>query len=94
MRSQVFLPDESCLGVDNVSVHDELAQVEVTVYSRMESATCPTCGCESTQIHSRYNRRLSDLPWQGLSVVLTWRTRKFFCRDKYCQQSIFTERLP
>ena len=94
MRSQVFLPDDRCFGVDNVCVHVELAQVEVTVYSRMESARCPSCNCQSTQIHRRYNPRLSDLPWQGLRVVLTWRTRKFFCQVEDCQQSIFTERLP
>lgn len=94
MRSQVFLPDDSCLGVDSVCVDDELAHVEVSVYSRMESATCPICGRNSTRIHSRYNRRLSDLPWQGLSVVLIWRSRKFFCRYDDCQRTIFVERLP
>ncbi len=94
MRSQVFLPDDKCLSVDNVCVHDDLTKVEVTVCSQMEDATCPSCGCKSTQIHSRYNRRLSDLPWQGLSVVITWRTRKFFCRVEDCQQRIFTEQLP
>lgn len=94
MHSQVFLPDDSCLSVENVCVYSDLAKVEVTVCSRIENATCPSCGCKSTKIHSRYNRRLSDLPWQGLSVVLIWRTRKFFCRVEDCQQRIFTERLP
>lgn len=94
MRSQVFLPDNRCLHLDSVVVDDENASVEVTVHSAPETAKCPNCGHDSTRIQSWYRRRLTDLPWQGLSVVLVWRSRKFFCGFDDCQQKIFAERMP
>ncbi|WP_202801250.1 transposase family protein, partial [Roseomonas sp. B5] len=30
-----------------------------------EAATCPACGTSSRRVHSHYQRRLADLPWQG-----------------------------
>lgn len=44
-------------------------------------------------MHSRYERRLSDLPWEGLAVQLRIQARKFFCRNDECGQRIFCERL-
>ena len=94
MRSHVFLPDRQCLAIDEIVVDEENGRVEVAVHSIAEKAECPACGMQSSGIHSWYQRKLTDLPWQGLSVVLTWRTRKFFCRHKDCKQKIFAERLP
>ncbi|TWU51562.1 ISL3 family transposase [Rubripirellula reticaptiva] len=94
MRSQVFLPDSRSLSVDSVSVDGESGKVEVVVHSTNDCAKCPRCGKKSSRVHSHYLRQLTDLPWQGVSVHLTWRSRKFFCRDEQCTQKIFTERLP
>lgn len=55
---------------------------------------CPRCGHASTRVHSRYHRRLGDLPWHGLRVRLELTVRKFFCDLPGCSQRIFTERLP
>jgi len=44
--------------------------------------------------HSAYNRRLQDLPWQGMSVQLWIAARRFRCRNRNCPQKIFCERLP
>jgi transposase len=93
MRSHVFLPDRQCLAIDEIVVDEKKGRVEVTVHSTAEKAECPACGMQSSRIHSWYQRKLTDLPWQGLSVVLTWRTRKFFCRNEDCKQRIFAERL-
>jgi hypothetical protein len=43
---------------------------------------CPGCTRPSCRIHSYYERRLADLPWNGIPVGIRLRTR------------IFTERLP
>src|SRR5262249_30258169 len=39
-------------------------------------------------------RRLADLPWNGIAVQMHLRTRRFFCDAPRCDQRIFTERLP
>ncbi|HUY99912.1 MAG TPA: ISL3 family transposase, partial [Thermomicrobiaceae bacterium] len=55
---------------------------------------CPTCGSPTDRIHSWYQRRLADLPWQGLTVQLDLTTRRWFCRNPSCPRQIFTERFP
>ncbi len=60
---------------------------------RPDSA-CPGCGTFSDRVHSRYQRKLSDLPWEGLPVRVQLRTRRFFCVRPECSQTIFAERFP
>ena len=57
-------------------------------------APCPACTSSSDRIHSYYERRLADLPWNGIPVEIRLRTRRFFCDTDSCAQRIFTERLP
>ena len=57
-------------------------------------APCPACTSSSDRIHSYYERRLADLPWNGIPVEIRLRTRRFFCDTDACAQRIFTERLP
>ncbi len=66
--------------------------VELTATAR--SAPCPLCATASTQVHSRYQRQLADLPWGTRPVRLQLLVRKFFCRNPSCSRLIFTERLP
>ena len=55
---------------------------------------CPTCGTASRRVHSRYQRKLADLPWEGLPVVILLEARRFFCGEDRCVRKIFTEQLP
>ncbi len=55
---------------------------------------CPVCGTASGRIHSRYLRKLGDLPWEKLPVLILLQTRKFFCDREDCRRRIFTEQLP
>ncbi len=55
---------------------------------------CPSCAQPSSRIHSYYDRRLADLPWNGVAVEIRLRTRRFFCDAEDCSRHIFTERLP
>lgn len=55
---------------------------------------CPQCDRQATKKHSRYERQLSDLPWEGIAVRLQLKSRKWFCQNADCEQRIFCERLP
>jgi transposase len=57
-------------------------------------SACPLCGTPSGRVHSRYLRRLGDLPWERLPVRILLSTRKFFCTGDGCRRRIFTEPLP
>ena len=58
------------------------------------SATCCAVWDASRKIHSRYVRRLGDLPWDGVPVVIHLVTRRFFCVEPGCRRRVFTEPLP
>lgn len=94
MEPQAFLPDKNDLDVEDIILNESSRHVVVVVRSCRCHGICPRCGKHSVRVHSWYERRLADLPWQGMSVLLTWRTRKFFCSAVDCLQKIFTERLP
>lgn len=57
------------------------------------SATCPTCRKPSSRPHSRYCRRVNDLPYSDLTVQLQILVRKWFCDNSECESRVFTERL-
>jgi transposase len=58
------------------------------------SAPCPTCAHLSGRLHSRYQRTLADLPWQGRPVALQVQARRFRCLNPACGRQTFAERLP
>lgn len=45
-------------------------------------------------MHSRYERRLADLPWQGRAVTIRLQVRRFQCAHPDCPRRTFAERLP
>jgi transposase len=79
------------LVVDRVEV--EPGGVLVFVRPSSKSAICPRCGGASRSIHSRYERRLADLPAHGRRVQLRVQVRRFRCAWAECPQKIFAERL-
>ena len=56
-------------------------------------AACPECGRRSGRVHSRYDRRLMDLPSLGRSVHLRVQVRRFRCATTTRPQRIFGEPL-
>jgi len=90
--ASLFLPDSSALRLESVSVVSGVA--EIFVASARPVASCPACGHPAARVHSRYERTLQDLSWQGKPVRIRWRNRKFFCDTPGCPQRIFTERIP
>ena len=67
--------------------------VAVTIRATSASSPCPSCGVVSARVHSRYNRRLADLPIVGRRVVLTLKARRFRCEAVLCRRRIFSERF-
>jgi transposase len=80
------------LELDKISL--SLEAIILIVKTVQQAASCPRCQTPSRQIHSRYIRKVADLPWAGNAAQLELHTRKFFCRNANCQQKIFCEPLP
>jgi len=79
------------LGVRHLAIRPDFILIQIAC--RDNSAPCPSCGCISRRVHSRYMRTISDLPWRGMPVLLRWEVRRFFCDESQCPQRIFAERL-
>ncbi|TDH60256.1 transposase family protein [Dankookia rubra] len=45
------------------------------------------------RVHSRYDRTLGDLPWQGRPVSLRIRVRRFLCLSPACFRRAVAKRL-
>lgn len=56
----------------------------ITMRSVEAASVCPGCGTRSGRVHSRYHRRLADLPIAGRPVRLMVRARRFYCRAVLC----------
>ncbi|MGD9800140.1 MAG: transposase family protein [Parvularculaceae bacterium] len=57
------------------------------------SCQCPDCGAVSDGVHSRYVRKLSDLPASGLRVRLLVEARRFRCYAPASPRRIFAMRF-
>jgi hypothetical protein len=79
------------LIIDTVTA--EADRVLVSSRAVATSAACPDCGRVSTQVHSRYHRRLLDLPSHGRVVHLRVEVRRFRCANVACSRRIFGEQL-
>ena len=68
--------------------------VTLVVATTGSGATCPMCARYSEQVHTRYARTVSDLPWHDVPVTLRISVRRFFCENSSCERALFAERLP
>jgi hypothetical protein len=92
MRQGTLIPDIA--EVELVSLGRVAGAIEMRLKTCRVSATCPACGTSCRKVHSQYGRRLADLPWHGVSVVIHLQTRRFFCLEPDCRRKVFTEPLP
>jgi transposase len=92
MSPDFLLPDATALALDQVQLTPE--SITVTVRTTAAAASCPQCQHDSSRVHSRYRRTLSDVPCTGLTLCFKLRIRRFFCQQSDCSRRIFTERLP
>src|SRR5215472_5630417 len=92
MEGSPFLPLSEGLHIECVTVSDN--ELLVSVRSSSPTACCPLCGTQAWRIHSRYSRRVADLPCAGQHITLRLAVRKFFCPDTACPRTIFAEQFP
>jgi transposase len=78
-------------AADEAASDDERTFVKIHATSAI--GACPCCGMMSERVHSRYDRRLADLPMAGRRVVLVLQARRFRCDGVQCARRIFTERF-
>jgi transposase len=80
-------------GFEVVSAVGDGAMTVITVRYSRRASPCPGCGARSERVHSRYLRRLTDLPLAGRPVRLVVVARRFRCDAALCGRRIFTERF-
>jgi transposase len=90
LSSVLLLPESIAIE----AVYPSKTQLTVQIVCILESATCPLCQQSSERIHSRYGRRVADVPCGGRRVILALTVRKFVCSTPTCPRKLFTERLP
>ena len=74
-------------------INETAETITVTAHAVTKSSDCPICGQTSRRVHSRYVRRIADLPSSGRRVKIHLVSRRFFCRHPGCRRRIFTERF-
>ena len=79
------------LLIDDVEIGPD--RILVTARCRAAAGRCPDCGRPSEQVHSRYERRLLDLPSHGRVVQMCIVVRRFRCVEPSCGRRIFAEPL-
>src|ERR1700722_7142710 len=92
MRQGCLVPNMA--EVTLVCLRPKDGVIEMQLRAHRSFSTCPACGTASRRVHSHYQRKLADLPWAGLPVVILLQARKFFCVGDSCRRKIFTEPLP
>ncbi|WP_317112607.1 ISL3 family transposase [Chroococcidiopsis sp. SAG 2025] len=92
MNQSPLLADPQALALESLTSKD--TQVVLVVKTTKSVAPCPKCQQPSSRVHSRYERIVTDLPWQGVTVKIQLLTRRFFCINQTCVRRSFCERLP
>ena len=92
MEGSPFLPLSEGLHIEQVTASAN--ELLVSVISSSPTACCPLCETKAWRIHSRYTRRVADLPCAGQHVTLLLTVRKYFCPNAACPRAIFAEQFP
>jgi transposase len=84
----IIFPENTHLKIEQITQDERLM---ISISSTEAHAICTSCGTMATHIHSRYHRRLSDLPISGYPVTLIVEVRRFFCQNPSCSRKTFAE---
>lgn len=93
MPTSVGLTTRIPRGFRLVHTGENAERLELVVRPSRPSCRCPDCGAVSDSVHSRYVRKLSDLPASGRRVRLLVEARRFRCRAPSCARRVFAERF-
>ncbi len=91
MALETLFPDLPGLELQNISKTEDSFFVHLGI--SFKKTFCPGCHQECSRIHSKYYRRITDLPWAGHAVIIHLQARKLFCDHSNCERKVFTERL-
>ena len=94
MNLLALLPPTPGLTLSNLVFDQEERLLSLQLALSAQHAPCPTCQQPSKHLHSRYQRRIVDLPWADWTVHLSLHAREFRCQNTKCRQQIFCERVP
>lgn len=79
------------MSVDKVEIQAD--EIELQAHLTRPEGVCPGCGQTSGSVHSRYRRKLRDLPMGRRRVRLCVAIRRFRCRYEDCHRLTFAEPL-
>jgi len=88
MRKLIALPDKN---LRYVSCQVNEANIIINIKSISKEVGCPYCGTVSKKVHSRYVRKLQDLPIQGKKAKLVLTLKKYFCKNPDYATKTFAE---
>ena len=92
MQVSTLLADPEAVSLESFVSQEGL--IVLRVHAVQKQTQCPLCQSYSSSLHSRYIRRVADLPWHGVAVRLELHSRKFRCRNEVCRRKVFCQRLP
>jgi transposase len=91
LNIECLLPITSGLVLNEIYYGEKLLTLSLS--STTLVAHCPVCQSGSQRIHSRYRRKVADLPWAEKRVLMQLTVRRFFCDLTDCKRKVFCERL-
>lgn len=74
-----------------INYEQENNKITINLKSTKKTAECPLCGKKSHNVHSTHIRTIKDLPIQDNRVFLKLETRLFYCKNKDCKKTTFSE---
>ncbi|MEV6655387.1 transposase family protein [Streptomyces sp. NPDC051219] len=61
--------------------------------TRNSEVACPGCAVMSNRVHSRYGRRLADMPVGDRPVLIELTVRRLYCENVRCSRRTFAEQV-
>lgn len=93
MTIDFLLP--SVAGLQLTSIIYEDKRLTLSLISTHPTVHCPVCGCSSEKIHSRYHRRVADLPWPDKQIQAALECKTVFLSGRGLQkEGIFRKTSP
>lgn len=87
MINEIIKELDENLTVIKIEKSDKILYIKCEL--KCGAVRCKYCGAESTAIHSKYVRNISDLLIQEYQVKLMVKVPKFFCHNENCSHKTF-----
>lgn len=88
LQMNTFFPNE-LMAIE--SIEQDNCTVHIKLRSRTHSCKCPECGCETTNYHGTYLRKVQDLPILGKTTRLSITAHEYICNNDVCSKTTFVE---